>query len=558
MSKKVLGILALIIVVSTAAILYLLDDEQTVALDKNAFISSDWEETYLPNDKNPNGTFLFNELLQFHTKKKSTQIPIKLDSVSLKNTKSTYIFVGDKFQLQTEEFDTLISAVKKGANLVLAYNSISENVNSFFFEEEDFIWEYNESIDLFANKKNFRFYSVFQNDTIASEWNFFNKKELIKGNFDQVEYLGSSQNQACFLNLKLGEGQIILHTNPKLFVNYQLLQEIGFEYSNFVISKIPKDHSIKWLELARLSDEELEDNSGDEEGAGKEDTSYLQFIFDSKALTIALLLAILGIILFVIFRTKRSQPFVPYIPKTGNHSLIFADTIKEIYYRQQTPFSILQVIKKNFYIAVNKRFFIDISKDNREKEIHSLHEKSGIQKEKIASLLQKLETKNENEVNFEFLDRVSKEQQAFYYQSGIIKERLKDKIEGKAKKINRKMHVPLLLIILAITLILTSFYLLHKSTGSAIVLWPIGIALLIFGIRLYALPVIKISPKELTFYAIFKGKIRMKTEDITSLEVQNGSSVFHFADGRIFEINHSNISIYDLNRYEQFIANYLN
>jgi hypothetical protein len=558
MSKKLLLIIGLVIVVSTAFIMYLLKSDEQSKIDKNAYISSEWKENFTPDDKNPNGTFLFNELLEYQTKKTSTKIDFKLDSIALSKKNTSYFFIGDKFQLTTNEFDSLMDQVYVGSNLFIAYNTISDNINSTFFNTEDFVWEFNESIDVYANNKNYRFYSVFQSDTVASEWNFFSKNSIKSYNFNEVKTESSVQGNQNFISLSFGEGTVFLHCNPKMFANYQLLTKTGFEYSQFVVSKIPKNHEIKWLELARFEEIESENNEDEGEGSGKEDSSYLQFIFQHKTLTIALLLSLLGIILFLIFRTKRSQPIVPYIPKSFNNSAIFADTIKEIYYRQQTPFSILQVIKKNFYLAVNKQFFVDISKEERTNEIHILHEKSGIEKEKINQLLNLLETKDESQVNFEFLNRVSKAQQDFYIQSGFIKSRLKQKIDGKSKKINRKMFFPILLIFGGIIALLISFYLLHNSAGSAIVLWPIGIVFLTFGIRLYALPILKISGEELCFYFLFKTKKRLKINELSSVEIQNGSSYFEFTSGEKFVINNGNISVYDLNSYEQFISTYLN
>lgn len=557
MSKKLLLIIGSVIVVSTAVILYLLQGGNDSEIDKNAFVSSKWEETYTPNDKNPNGTFLFNELLQFRTKKTSIFIENKLDSLALTGNKTSYFFIGDKFQLKTNELDSLLSRINTGSNLFLAYNSISENVNSYFFSSQDFVWEYNESIDVFANNKNYRFYSVNQSDTIASEWNFFPRNEFKNYKYDSVKIESSVQENPNFLSFKYGKGNIFLHCNPKIFCNYQLTSKTGYEYSSFVIQKIPKDHTIKWLEIGRIDSKEEDTEETGDEGSGKKDNSYLQFIFQHKSLTIALLLAVIGIIIYLIFRTKRSQPIVPYIPRKQNHSLLFADTIKEIYFRQQTPFSILQVIKRNFYIAVNKQFFIDISKEDKEKEIHILFEKSRFSKEKIKNLIAKLETKEENQVNFEFLNQVSKLQQEFYHETGIIKARLKSRIASKSKTINRKIIVPILLIILGLSIILASFYLLHNSIGGSIVLWPIGIILMTFGIRLYGLPVLLINVDSITYFSIFKSKQIIKFEEINSIIVENGTTLFTIKNGQKLSVNHNSISFYDINKYENFITTYI-
>ncbi|MES2589808.1 MAG: hypothetical protein V4622_12585 [Bacteroidota bacterium] len=552
MPKKLLVIFGVVIVIFTLIVLYLFQGDVN-GISRKSFVSSEWKETYTIEDKNPNGNFLFNELLEFQTKKTSTIIDYDIDSTILPKYSTSYFFIGDEFQLKTEEFDSIMNRVKNGSNLFIAYNTISENVHEYFFKNKNFEWEYSDYIDVYAQKKNFRFYSVFQSDTIASEWNFFPKSNEKTSDFDDVSSESSVQNLSNFLNFKHGKGHVYLHSNPRLFANYQLLSKAGFEYSQFVVEKIPAKHEIKWLEIARLTIEEREGDSGEK------DTSYLKFIFDNKALTIALLIAVLGILLFLIFRTKRSEPLIPYIPKSFNHSLIFADTIKEIYFKQQTPYNILLVMRKNFQLAVNKQFFVDISKENNEHELHVLQEKSSISKQKLAELVSKLNTSEESSVNFQYLQEVSKLQQEFYLESGIIKSKVKKKIDSKAKIVNRKILLALSLIFLGIALILASFYFLHKSKGSVILFWPLGILCLSLGIRLLSTPVLKLEGEMITFYFVFLAKKRFNVKEITKVEQNSSSTTFSIekSGGEFHKItvNHSEISAYDVNRFQQIVLN---
>ena len=552
MPKKLLVIFAAVIVIFTLIVFYLFQDPASTSLSNKAFVSTEWEETFSVEDKNPNGIFLFNELLEFQTKKTSTIIDQEIDSLSLPKYNTSYFFIGDQFLLKTEEFDSILNRVEKGSNLFIAYNTLSDNIHSFFFNKAEFIWEYSDYLDVYVENKNMRFASVFQSDTVCSEWNLFPKNNIKKYHFDTVNSESSVQNLSNFLNFNFGKGHIYLHSNPKLFSNYQLLSKNGFDYAQFVAEKIPKNHQIKWLEIARYSEEESMHNQG--EGSGQKDSSFLKLIFDSKTLTLALLISVLGIILYLIFRTKRSEPLIPYIPKSVNHSLIFADTIKEIYYRQQTPYNILQVMHKNFQVAVNKQFFVDISKQNNELGLNVLHEKSGISKQKIGELISKLATNDQTLVNFQYLEEVSKLQQEFYKESGIIKAKVKKKIDSKAKNISRKMFIPLVLIVVGIALILASFYFLHKSRGSVIVFWPLGILFLGIGIRMFLLPILKFEKETITFYFIFSAKKRFNFEELSAIDIKNKITVFTISDTQKFIVNHADISIFDLNRYEQIIT----
>lgn len=558
MPKKIILIFGFSLVLLTLLFLYLIQDDTTT--DKGSFQSSNWEESYLVADSNPRGISIFNELLEFRTKKTSVVLHDELQKKDLKDVNTTYIFVGSSFQLKTEEFKSVLNLVEDGANLFIAFDAVSENIYEHFFHPSEFVWDYSDRqyISFGKIKKPLKLCPVNQLDTVAMNWNFFFFDSLRLDDENRVELVTSLSSIKGYCNLldaKIGKGHVYLHSNPELFQNYQLLSPNGYAYGQFMVDLIPENHQIKWLELGRI-DEESMSNQQNSSG-GKRDTSYLQFIFNNVALTIALLLAILGVILYLIFRTKRSKPLIPYLPKTANHSLSFAETIKEIYYKQQTPYSILQVMHKNFVVAVNKQFFIDLSKTDRENEMKVLAEKSGIELKRIEELLKNFETKLTLSVDYAYLQKVSAEQQQFYRDTGIIKQKMYDRIMAKTQRINRPMWMPLLLIFAGIFSILYGFYLLFLAEGIGILLWPSGIIMLSVGIRMLALPVLKIQEESVTFYNVFGRKQKYKKDEISKVEVGGGTTRFTCHDDRTYQINHSNISQYDRNAYEQFISPFL-
>jgi hypothetical protein len=527
------------------------DSKEEVTRKK--FSSDKWEFSYNMKDKSANGLFLFNQMLEFQTKKTSGVIKNNFDSSSFANPNTAYFFIGKQFELQTEEFDSILLNIEKGASLFIAYEALSENINAYFFDSEILKWEYNSYLDIYISKKNRRLYNVNQADTTACGWNLFNHnyiKQFGDGNYKKE---ASHLNSPISISYILGKGNIYLHCNPKLFVNYQLLSNDGFAFSQYFVEKIPKNHLVKWLEIAKLKELELED-----EGTGEKDKSMLQFIFNSKALTVALLISGLGLILFLIFRTKRSMPFIPYLQKTQNNSLIFAETVKEIYFKKQSPYQLLQLMKKNFYSAVSKQFFVDLSKpEKREQSLASLLEKSKYSAQNIQELIEKLENTNEKGVDFNYLERVSKLQQEFYLNAAIISKAVSKKTESKERNINRKIFLPLLLIFVGIALCLSSFYFLHKSIGGAVSLLPISIFCLVIGIRMFSLPLLKIKGNQLTFYKLYKARIKISISELQKIEIFAGETQFHLNENIIITLNNNDISLFDKNYFEQFISPYL-
>ena len=173
----------------------------------------------------------------------------------------------------------------------------------------------------------------------------------------------------------------MLNTTPKAFYNYQLKRKTGFKYSEFVLNQLSPNQDIIILELGRLSDnygdEDVDEETGDKL---KKDDSYLTLLFKNPTLLKAMLLAIIGMLLFVIFRSKRTQPVVPYISQKKDMTLAFADTITSIYFAKRNPYGLLQVQKRNFYSMVQKHFYIDLSRDDKKNAIESLAERVIIKK----------------------------------------------------------------------------------------------------------------------------------------------------------------------------------
>ena len=558
MSKKGVLIFGVVLALLALAVLYLFkEDPNQENLD--TYYSSNWENKYVIEEKGPRGISIFNELLEFRTKLTTSQIADTLKEKHL-NDSTTYVFIGDKFQLKKEEFDSLVNRVERGSNLFLAYQEISNYIHLFLFSKNHYEWNFSQHLDVSYGKQRkwLRLSAVHQSDTVAKLWNFLDMKSARYGwlsKIDDVRPLSSVDGHCNMIEFDLGKGHIYVHSNPEVFQNYQLLSKNGYEYAQFMLQHIPKYHHVKWLELGRL-DDSMNDGDGDK-GGGKKDDSYLQFIFKNKALTIAFILSVLGLILYLIFRTKRSQPLVPYVAKSANHSLSFADTIKEIYFRKQTPFSILKVMRKNFTIAVNKQFFIDIGKEEKEKEIALLAEKSGVPLKRVQQIIEKFEIEEPSAVDYAYLHKISDLQQQFYRDTGIIKDKMIERVEGRAMEIKRKMWIPVALIFFGIFSIFYGFYLLFLAQGIGILLWPTGIVLLSFGIRQLVLPVLKVKEENITFYYLFRRKKKYRKDQLITITVDEGQTQFEMDDQAIHQIVHTDISQYDLHVFEQFVSTYL-
>ncbi len=519
---------------------------------KKRFVSDKWDKEFVLDSKDPMGLNLFKQLAD--SQADSTTI-IKDSLPEKRDSLSTYVFAGDQFSLHPKEMETILSNVNAGSDLFLSFHELTDNIHTYFFQDIYNEWHFDEEVTVYTDNQSFELYSVFQTDTVARVWNLIRPDNLIDTNFTDLSSMMESPN---FVRLKVGKGNIYLHTNPELFYNYQLLTKDGFQHAKFAISRFKKDHIVKWLELGRLGNDfgnsDIEVMEGQD---GREDDSLLLLLFSHKELLIALLLAILGILLYLIFRTKRYWPVIPYLPKSKNRSLDFADTMTAIYFNQQSPYSILIVMRKNFRANISRHFFLDISKSDNAREVRLLSEKSGIELSKVDNLVRMLENIKMQAVTYEYIQEAAKLQREFYLKTGIIKDKIRAKSEQKKIEFKRQIAVASSLIFIGINGITRGFYLLAKSESTGILFWPLGLIMLLTGIYLFNRKLIVVEKNQLTWYPYFSRKIVYDLTEVMDVKVEKGFTTIKFTGNRTLKINHFEISYYSRKDFSKFIAPYV-
>lgn len=521
------------------------------------FRSNNWNRKYQLKDKDPYGLFLFNEILAAHLDSNHSVKNINkwsdYDSLVNKKEKSTYIFIGQDFQLLNNEIDTLLKDVENGSDLMISFYDLTSNLYDRFFNYIDFDYDYSDSIVVYANNLKYTMYNIHQTDTVAMKWEAFVNETLIYSSF---ETLSSFMEMSNFIKIKRGKGHIFLHANPQFYFNHQVLRNDGFYYSNFTINQFSKQRNVYWLELGRKMDNEGKENTSVNEGKdSKKDDSLLQLFFKNPSLLWAMLTAIFGFILFIIFRAKRMRPLVPLIPPKRNMTTAFADTITSIYYQNHSPYGILKVQRKNFYHAIHKHFYIDLTRRNEDREIRILAEKSNVSIESLKELLALIETTESYNVDERYIANLATQQREFYLKTGIISNFILNRIEKKDRIFNRIIWLPMLLILFGIMMILVGFYYLTQSIGMGVILWPIGISWITIAVLQLKKPLVEITNEQLILYPIFGKKKTYNWEDLVDAVIGKTATLITFSGNRIIKINYWEMSRFDKSSFQQYISN---
>ncbi len=549
------------IIVAMFLLVWLFSSGENSEKEKRAkFVSSNWSSRFQVDDKKPMGLYLLTALTQAHLDS-NHQVSvvtdwIDMDSIFEKDTSNkTFFFVGNNFGLQNSEIDTILSEVKKGSSLFLSFNDLTENLFPKLFYQYETTYDYSDYVNVFTKKHKYKMINLFQNDTIATEWKAFDKIESL----NKHESLSSFMEMSNFIKVKYGEGYLFFHSNPEMFYNYQIKRLPGFKYAEFILNQLSSEQDVYLLELGRLTDnygnQDVDDNSG---ANGKVDDSYFKLLFQNPTLLTAMLLSILGILLFIIFRSKRTQPVVPYISKKKDMTLAFTETITSIYFAKRQPYGLLQVQRKNFYATIQKHFFIDLNRGSDHKVLDVLAEKCNMQRSEIDELVNMLETKEAFSINDQYITNVNKKMHALYRKIGVITDKLNDKLQAREMIFQRAMPLSFVLVLSGIGLFIRGTVFLMNSIGVGIVLWPIGILFVVLGILRVSKPYMKVNVKTIEYYSPFGKKYSFEKDDLISSELKSKGAVLNFKDNKQLIINYWDLSRFDQKQFKRFVSKFHN
>jgi hypothetical protein len=534
------------------------------------YVSADWSKKYGLKDFEPKGLFLFSKFLKERIRGRGEIYPLTnaqtIDSVV--DSGSMLFFIGENFALKDRELRDVIEKVEEGNTLFLSCEHMTQNVIDMLFDFYTMTYEYEpkttlhvlDEITPFRNnkEKSFSFNAVFQNDTITREWRVFDEITIVGEDLQLITSIQKGGDYPNFIVFKRGKGKIFLHTTPESLLNYQLLKKNGALHAKFILQAFPKDQNAYWLDFAQLTRSKEEPNYDDFSDDKKDrDESYLQFLFSNANLRIGMLLAFLGCILFLIFRSKRQRPVIPLKQKARNTSVEFSRTVASIFLNRQNPHGLLQLQKKNFYDLIARYFFIDLNDTNSVRAIESLSQKANVPVDEIQKLLQLLETKVKINVDEAYLFDVNRRIKLFIASSGIQRGTLSEGINKFEGVVRRELLISSVALISGIFIFLFGIWLLTNGGGMGAVCLPVGTVTILIAIRRFSRPVLQYQLKALIYYPLLAKRKDFLWKDLLSVENEQNGLKFYFKDGQILKIKWSEISRFDQVHFESFVNNYL-
>ncbi|TAI48270.1 DUF4350 domain-containing protein [Flagellimonas allohymeniacidonis] len=332
-----------------------------------------WNASYTSTDKIPYGCFvLYNELPSVFPTNEVVQVTEnvyeKLIDLDTSET-SSYMFINNFIYFDEQETNQLLDYVSAGNTVFIASSDfggfLSDTLNirvrsDYSVEELDTRLDFThdtfqgESFDYSRGMLYTHFVSLDTlNSTILGHISY-TKSNILDNKPDEDIRMPN------FIKTDFGKGTFLLNTTPQAFTNYYML-EGNEDYVGHTYAYIPNT-KVYWDEYKKAGRVVV--------------TSPMRFVLTQIELKWAYYLAIIGLILFVLFRGKREQRIIPVIKPLENSSVEFARTVGSLYH-QHKDYTDLVHKKLTYFLAyLRNRFYIDTQTIN-EKTIRELSAKSG-------------------------------------------------------------------------------------------------------------------------------------------------------------------------------------
>ncbi len=178
-----------------------------------------------------------------------------------------------------------------------------------------------------------------------------------------------------FIRVAIGKGNIYLHLQPDVFANYNILQEDSYRYVAKALKVIQHKDIL-------FSDVYYE---------WEKPQTPLRVVLSQPGFYQAWYLLLIGLLLLLVFKSKREQRAIPVVRPEPNLSKDFARTIGNLYYENGHPGNIIHKKIDYFLFTLRSLYHVDTLDILDEKFLKQLASKSGVDPDETKACMQLLQ-----------------------------------------------------------------------------------------------------------------------------------------------------------------------
>ncbi len=333
-----------------------------------------WIPTFINNDKNPYGCYIFyRETVKLNDLSQQTVSRFPASEIlSGSPTKNTnYLVVAGNSEFDNQNLDSLLNFIASGNSALIVAGEIDQKLVDTLgltYKQSYSVGNSTDTLYKFSNNKvmegSFPITGLTQG--------YFGVKDSLS---DVNSIIEDQSGRAVMVRVKWGEGMIILGNCPVIFTNWFILQKNQENIPFRVLSFLPESNLMIWDEFQKQG----RDNN----------SSPLRVILSNPSLKMAYLLTLFGILLILIFETRRKQSVVPVIEPVKNSSLDFVRMVGLLHYEQKDYKNIGIRRINNLFENIRLQYNISMHPDETGIE-EKIHLKTGYSLHKVEKLVKEI------------------------------------------------------------------------------------------------------------------------------------------------------------------------
>jgi hypothetical protein len=313
----------------------------------------DWSPSYVLKDKIPFGLYVFDQESKTILNQQKI-IKVKTSAYEFLDEHYDYGQKADNYTIKGTLFSVCDNYIIDDESTKEMFYFVSHG-NSAFLSVQNLPDIFTDSLNIKLDKEfNFK----LDTDCWMANPNLGNQKyDLSKGGnnafFSSIDTLtttilgyqsGKDNRKVNFIKVPYKKGTFYIHLQPAAFTNYHLLKDNHYQYTEKVLSYLPKD-TVYWL---------VNDQMGTIESG-----SPMRYILSQPALKYAWYLFLIGMLFFMIFNAKRQQRIIPIIKPLTNTTVDFTKTIGNLYYQEGNHQNLIDKKIIYFLERVRNEYLID-------------------------------------------------------------------------------------------------------------------------------------------------------------------------------------------------------
>lgn len=373
MAMKNSGKFGLILLGITVLIIAFID----LASDKQI----DWSKTYDQRDKIPYGLYVTREELPEIL---GSQVKIEdftstnydfLKTFLTAKERGSLVYIVNGFYEGKEVTGELLSFVERGGEVFISANNFPLYLMDTLGIKQQFHYPYNFNEVINVEDRPF--------SLVDGKTAYYKDLDYpgLFCNLDTVNthiigyYEVEDKEIPNFIEIKRGKGRFLLHLEPLMFTNYYMLREDNFIYGAAVL-KLLSNKDVYWFDSTFKGTVEAK--------------TPLRVLLQNDGLRQAWYILLFGLILFLLFKSKREQRAVNVVEPEPNLSKEFARTIATLYYESGNPGNLIQKKVEYFLYDIRTHFQLDILQLEGEVFAKQLSLKTGVSLEECENLIKLL------------------------------------------------------------------------------------------------------------------------------------------------------------------------